>query len=116
MERCPALTVNSTLQRILYILYIYIYLYYIYIKDTDLFRSAWSEGLYDLRKYEPGYCFTYDPPSESGNGINNGLYILLGHEKLIQPFTYDNIFKRDSSYITHSFEIFLHDKVSEKSN
>ena len=85
-------------------------------KDTDLFRSAWSEGLYDLRKYEPGYCFTYDPPSESGNGINNGLYILLGHENLIQPFTYDNIFKRDSSYITHSFEIFLHDKVSEKSN
>ena len=83
-------------------------------KDTDVFKAAWSEGLYDLRKYEPGYCFTYDPPNKSKNGINNGLYILLGHEKLIQPFTYDTIYKRDSSYITHSFEIYLHDKVCSK--
>ena len=81
-------------------------------KDTDLFRTAWSEGLYDLRKYEPGYCFTYNPPNESKNGINDGLYILLGHEKLIQPFTYGhNVSARDSSYFTHSFEIYLHEKV-----
>ena len=80
-------------------------------KDTDIFRVAWSEGLYDPRKYEPGYCFTYDPPNESKNGINEGLYILLGHEKLIQPFTSNTIYNRDSSYITHSFEIYLHDKV-----
>ena len=81
-------------------------------KDIDIFRSAWSEGLYDLRTYEPGYCFTYDPPNKSKNGINNGLYILLGHEKLIQPFTTETIHNRDSSYITHSFEIYLHDKVN----
>ena len=83
-------------------------------KNTDIFKSAWSEGLYDLRKYEPGYCFTYDPPNNSKSGINDGLYILLGHEKLIQNFTTDTIYKRDSSYITHSFEIYLHDKVSLK--
>ena len=83
-------------------------------KNTDKFKSAWSEGLYDLRKYEPGYCFTYDPPNNSKSGINDGLYILLGHEKLIQNFTTDTIYKRDSSYITHSFEIYLHDKVSLK--
>ena len=80
-------------------------------KNTEIFKSAWSEGLYDLRKYEPGYCFTYDPPTKSKSGINDGLYILLGHEKLIQPFTTDTIYKRDSSYVTHSFEIYLHDKV-----
>ena len=81
-------------------------------KDTDLFNSAWSEGLYDLRMYEPGYCFTYDPPKKSKNGINDGLYVLLGRETLIQPFTTETVHNRDSSYVTHSFEIYLHDKVS----
>ena len=31
--------------------------------NSELFRSAWSGALYDLRVYEPGYCVTYDPPN-----------------------------------------------------
>ena len=82
-------------------------------KDDALFNSAWSQGLYDLRQFEAGYCFTYDPPQQSGSGATNGLYILLGHNYLIKDFYKENLdrYARDSSYMMYSFEIYLHDKV-----
>ena len=80
-------------------------------KEVDLFSPAWSEALYDLRKFEAGHCFTYDPPDKSESGINNGLYILLGQESLIKPYTLLTKYARDSSYMTYSFNIFLHEKV-----
>ena len=82
-------------------------------KDDDLFNSVWSEGLYDLRQFEAGYCFTYDPPQQSGSGVTNGLYILLGHKDLLKDFSKGNIerYARDSSYMMYSFDIYLHDKV-----
>ena len=80
-------------------------------KETPVFSSAWSQALFDLRQFEAGHCFTYDPPAESESGINNGLYILLGRESLIQPFTKQTKYARDSSYMTYSFNIFLHEKV-----
>ena len=83
-------------------------------KETPLFSPAWSQALFDLRQFEAGHCFTYDPPQESESGINNGLYILLGHEALVRPFiteTKESKYARDSSYMTYSFNIFLHEKV-----
>ena len=81
-------------------------------KETPLFSPSWSEALFDLRQFEAGHCFTYDPPQESESGINNGLYILLGHEALVRPWTSKKTkYARDSSYMTYSFNIFLHEKV-----
>ena len=80
-------------------------------KETPVFSSAWSQALFDLRQFEAGHCFTYDPPQESESGINNGLYILLGRESLIKPYTKQTKYARDSSYMTYSFNIFLHEKV-----
>ena len=46
-------------------------------KETPVFSPAWSQALFDLRQFEAGHCFTYDPPAESESGINNGLYIIM---------------------------------------
>ena len=81
-------------------------------KDTGLFNSVWTHGLYDLRQYEAGFCFTYDPPKKSASGVSNGLYFLLGHDHL--TIDYKNIskhFARDSSFLLFSFDIYLHEKV-----
>ena len=81
-------------------------------KDTETFNSVWTHGLYDLRQYEAGFCFTYDPPKKSASGVSNGLYFLLGHDHL--SIDYKNISKhraRDSSFLLFSFDIYLHEKV-----
>ena len=81
-------------------------------KDTETFNSVWTHGLYDLRQYEAGFCFTYDPPKKSASGVSNGLYFLLGHDHL--SIDYKNISKhsaRDSSFLLYSFDIYLHEKV-----
>ena len=81
-------------------------------KDTELFNSAWSHGLYDLMKWGAGSCFTYDPPQKSGSGVSNGLYFLLGHEKLFMHYRNSSInTEKDSSFYTYSFDVYLHEKV-----
>ena len=81
-------------------------------KDNDLFNTAWSEGLYDLRQFEAGYCFTYDPPQQSRSGVSNGLFFMLGHKHLIKEYVNDSQYlSRDSSYLLYSFNIYLHEKV-----
>ena len=82
-------------------------------KESDLFNSAWSHGLYEIRSYGAGSCFTYDPPDKSKSGVSDGLYFMLGHKKLFQD--YENISRyisRDSSYLLYSFDIYLHEKVN----
>ena len=71
--------------------------------DSQLFSTAWSDDLYDLRQYEAGYCVTYDPPMKSNGGISNGLYFLLGQKSLIR--------NSNSNYMMYSFDVYLHDKV-----
>ena len=68
-------------------------------------HQLWSSVLLDLRTYEPGYCHTYDPPALSEPGTENGLYFLLGHQDRV-------VNDSASRYMMHSFNIFLHHKVS----
>ena len=80
-------------------------------KDTEIFNSVWTDGLYDLQQYEAGFCFTYDPPQKSESGLSSGLYFMLGHNHL--SVDYKNISKhvaRDSSFLLFSFDIYLHEK------
>ena len=83
-------------------------------QDDDSYNSAWSYGRYDLLKFGGGFCFTYDPPKKSGSGVSNGLYFMLGHEQLFKKYPADNIQRmasKDSSYMTNTFDVYLHEKV-----
>ena len=82
-------------------------------KDSEDFKSAWSYGLYNLKDWESGFCYTYDPPQKSERGVSNGLYILLGHNHLLNwnPTKWD---AKDSHVFTYSFDIYLHEKVKQK--
>ena len=75
------------------------------------FSEAWSEQLYDLRKFEPGYCITYDPPSMSKGGVSNGLYFLLGQKNFFQDYDSSTKYSKYSKYMMYSFEVYLHEKV-----
>ena len=77
-------------------------------RDTERFATAWGHGLYNLRRFETGFCFTYDPPEKSGRGVSNGLYIMLGHEDL---GVYKNKLKIGIINMLYSFDIYLHEKV-----
>ena len=80
----------------------------------QVFSSVWSHGLYsDLQKWEAGFCFTYDPPQQSGSGVANGLYFMLGHEYLYKEYNSSTWGDRDSSAMLTNFDIFLHEKVSK---
>ena len=83
-------------------------------REEQVFSSAWSHGLYsDLQKWEAGFCFTYDPPQQSGSGVANGLYFMLGHEYLYKEYNSSTWGDRDSSAMLTNFDIFLHEKVSK---
>ena len=86
-------------------------------KDTEIFNSVWTDGLYDLQQYEAGFCFTYDPPQKSESGLSNGLYFMLGHKNLFQDYRFmidDRSMQnaKYSSYLLYSFDIYLHEKVN----
>ena len=82
-------------------------------KESDLFNSAWSHGLYEIRIYGAGSCFTYDPPDKSKSGVSDGLYFMLGHKHLVNRYNRNDskYFLKDSAYLLHSFDIYLHEKV-----
>ena len=86
-------------------------------KDDELFNSAWTHGLYDLMEFGAGFCYTYDPPDKSKNGVSEGLYFMLGHKDLFKDYSVSHnsdsnrYTSRDSSYLLLSFDVFLHEKV-----
>ena len=87
-------------------------------RNSEVFNSAWSHGLYDLFDWGKGFCYTYDPPQKSRGGAPNGLYFLLGHKYFYEKDynNYDNKSIKwsstNSSGTLVSFDIFLHEKVT----
>ena len=62
------------------------------LANKDIF---WESRFYDLRSWEEGYCYTYNPPKESMFGLSEGLGIF---------------FKQMSEGVFLSYSIYLHEK------
>ena len=60
--------------------------------QKDIF---WESRFYDLRSWEEGYCYTYNPPKESMFGLSEGLGIF---------------FKKIHAGVFLSYSIYLHEK------
>ena len=59
-------------------------------------EDIWTSSFYDLRTWDAGLCYTYDPPSKSRTDLTARLIALIGN-------------KNYSNSVT-SFDIYLHDR------
>ena len=57
--------------------------------------SLWESRFYDLRSWEEGYCYTYNPPKLSEAGTNEGMALF---------------FNKIDKGIFQNFAIYLHEK------
>ena len=64
------------------------------------FKEVWEENFFDLRVFGAGYCYTYNPPEETGTKFENRLFMLLGSNK----------FGKKLDYYLLGFVVYLHEK------